>query len=88
MKMKEVCTACGLTERAVRFYVQEGLAPPPPPPPGGAPPRDINPPPVGRRKTKAPQRKGPVNVEAQPAGPPSAGAGAPGWTSPPPMWSG
>ena len=28
MKMKEVCTACGLTERAVRFYVQEGLAAP------------------------------------------------------------
>ena len=28
MKMKEVCTASGLTERAVRFYVQEGLAAP------------------------------------------------------------
>ena len=28
MKMKEVCAATGLTERAVRFYVQEGLAAP------------------------------------------------------------
>lgn len=28
MKMKEVCTATGLTERAVRFYVQEGLVAP------------------------------------------------------------
>lgn len=28
MKMKEVCTATGLTERAVRFYVQEQLVTP------------------------------------------------------------
>lgn len=28
MKMKEVCAATGLTERAVRFYVQEGLVAP------------------------------------------------------------
>lgn len=29
MKMKEVCGATGLTERAVRFYVREGLVTPP-----------------------------------------------------------
>ena len=28
MKMKEVCAATGLTERAVRFYVQEKLVSP------------------------------------------------------------
>lgn len=28
MKMKEVCAAAGLTERAVRFYVQEQLVSP------------------------------------------------------------
>ena len=63
MKMKEVCTACGLTERAVRFYVQEGLAAPDAQRRGGRTWLDFSPADVERLKAIATLRRAGFTVE-------------------------
>ena len=63
MKMKEVCTACGLTERAVRFHVQEGLAAPDAQRRGGRTLLDFSPADVERLKAIATLRRAGFTVE-------------------------
>ena len=63
MKMKEVCTASGLTERAVRFYVQEGLAAPDAQRRGGRTWLDFSPADVERLKAIATLRRAGFTVE-------------------------
>ena len=61
--MKEVCTACGLTERAVRFHVQEGLAAPDAQRRGGRTWLDFSPADVERLKAIATLRRAGFTVE-------------------------
>ena len=63
MKMKEVCTASGLTERAVRFYAQEGLAAPDAQRRGGRTWLDFSPADVERLKAIATLRRAGFTVE-------------------------
>ena len=63
MKMKEVCAATGLTERAVRFYVQEGLAAPDAQRRGGRTWLDFSPADVERLKAIATLRRAGFTVE-------------------------
>lgn len=63
MKMKEVCTATGLTERAVRFYVQEQLVIPQSQRRGGRTWLDFSPADVDRLRAIAVLRKAGFTVE-------------------------
>ena len=63
MKMKEVCTATGLTERAVRFYVQEQLVTPQAQRRGGRTWLDFSEADVERLKAIATLRKAGFTVE-------------------------
>ena len=63
MKMKEVCARTGLTERAVRFYVQEGLVSPASQRRGGRTWLDFNEADVARLKAVAALRKAGFTLE-------------------------
>lgn len=63
MKMKEVCTATGLTERAVRFYVQENLVKPLAQRRGGRTWLDFSPADVERLRAIATLRKAGFTLE-------------------------
>lgn len=63
MKMKEVCAASGLTERAVRFYVQEGLVSPQSQRRGGRTWLDFSPADVERLRAVATLRRAGFTVE-------------------------
>ncbi|WP_130868242.1 MerR family transcriptional regulator [Intestinimonas massiliensis (ex Afouda et al. 2020)] len=63
MKMKEVCTATGLTERAVRFYVQEQLVIPQSQRRGGRTWLDFSPADVDRLRAIAVLRKAGFTLE-------------------------